>query len=150
MKRNGILAWVLCVCTSGLCAQERASGILLEKLMEKLPGKVIVEDGTVKINGKQVKRMIVDGKDTLSFFNPKSGSDSTVHQGRMGSLLKKLPGVQVQPDGTVRINGKDVKRILVDGKDISVPYNNKERQTNDTSCLPVKTGKGDNEGGKRN
>ena len=53
MKRKGILAWVLCVCTSGLCAQGRVSGNLLEELMEKLPGKVIVEDGTVKINGKR-------------------------------------------------------------------------------------------------
>lgn len=63
MKRKGILAWVLCVCTSGLCAQGRVSGNLLEELMEKLPGKVIVEDGTVKINGKQVERIIVDGKE---------------------------------------------------------------------------------------
>lgn len=90
MKRKGILAWVLCVCTSGLCAQGRVSGNLLEELMEKLPGKVIVEDGTVKINGKQVERIIVDGKDTLSFFNQRICNDSTKHQGKMENLLKKI------------------------------------------------------------
>ena len=54
--------------------------------MEKLPGKVIVEDGTVKINGKQVERIIVDGKDTLSFFIQMICNDSTKHQGKMENL----------------------------------------------------------------
>ena len=31
-------------------------------------------------------------------------------------LLKKLPGVEVAADGTIKANGQEVKRILVDGK----------------------------------
>lgn len=31
-------------------------------------------------------------------------------------LLKKLPGVQVEKDGTVKAQGEEVKRVLVDGK----------------------------------
>lgn len=31
-------------------------------------------------------------------------------------LLKKLPGVQVEKDGTVKAQGENVKRVLVDGK----------------------------------
>jgi hypothetical protein len=31
-------------------------------------------------------------------------------------LLKKLPGVEVESDGTIKANGQEVKRILVDGK----------------------------------
>jgi hypothetical protein len=31
-------------------------------------------------------------------------------------LLKKLPGVEVSADGTIKTNGQEVKRILVDGK----------------------------------
>ena len=32
-------------------------------------------------------------------------------------LVKKIPGAQVDDDGTVTINGKEVKKILVDGKE---------------------------------
>lgn len=32
-------------------------------------------------------------------------------------LVKKLPGAQVSDDGTIKINGKEVKKILVDGKE---------------------------------
>ncbi|RYY57341.1 MAG: hypothetical protein EOO09_03060 [Chitinophagaceae bacterium] len=32
-------------------------------------------------------------------------------------LLKKMPGIQVERDGTIKANGETVKRILVDGKE---------------------------------
>lgn len=32
-------------------------------------------------------------------------------------LIKKLPGAEVSDDGTITINGKEVKKILVDGKE---------------------------------
>ncbi len=33
-------------------------------------------------------------------------------------LLRRLPGVQVNPDGTILVNGKNVERLLIDGEDI--------------------------------
>ena len=32
-------------------------------------------------------------------------------------LVKRLPGAQISDDGTIKINGKEVKKILVDGKE---------------------------------
>ncbi|MDR1747310.1 MAG: outer membrane beta-barrel protein [Tannerella sp.] len=32
-------------------------------------------------------------------------------------LLKKMPGVEVSNDGTVTVNGKEIKKVLVDGKE---------------------------------
>ena len=52
-------------------------------------------------------------KDTLE-FNVKSfktQKDATVED-----LLKKLPGVEIDSEGNIKINGKDVNKILVNGK----------------------------------
>ncbi len=35
----------------------------------------------------------------------------------LADLLKKLPGVEVDADGTIKAQGEEVKRILVDGKE---------------------------------
>lgn len=32
-------------------------------------------------------------------------------------LVKKLPGAEVADDGTIKVNGKDIKKIMVDGKE---------------------------------
>lgn len=36
------------------------------------------------------------------------------------ALVKRLPGAEVSSDGTIKINGKEVKKILVDGKEFMV------------------------------
>ena len=35
----------------------------------------------------------------------------------MEDLLKKLPGIQVDKNGTIKANGEEVKKVLVDGKE---------------------------------
>lgn len=35
------------------------------------------------------------------------------------ALVKQLPGAKVDKDGTIKINGKEVSKILVDGKEFS-------------------------------
>lgn len=38
-------------------------GSALEELVKKLPGAEVSEDGTIKINGKEVKKIMIDGKE---------------------------------------------------------------------------------------
>lgn len=45
-------------------------GSVLEDLVKRLPGATVDEDGTIKINGKEVKKILVDGKEF--FINDKS------------------------------------------------------------------------------
>lgn len=51
-------------------AYRLAEGSALEDLVKKLPGASVDEDGTIKINGKEVKKILVDGKEF--FINDKS------------------------------------------------------------------------------
>jgi hypothetical protein len=52
-------------------------------------------------------------KDTVEF---NASSFKTKPNAVMEDLLKKLPGVQVDKDGTVKAQGEQVQRVLVDGK----------------------------------
>ena len=52
-------------------------------------------------------------KDTLEFnvASFKTKKDATIED-----LLKELPGVEVTPDGKIKVNGKEVSNIMVNGK----------------------------------
>ena len=60
-----------------------------------------------------VQSPIVMKKDTVEF---NASSFKTKPNAVAEDLLKKLPGVEVASDGTVKAQGEQVKRILVDGK----------------------------------
>ena len=52
-------------------------------------------------------------KDTIEF---NASSFKTLPNAVVEDLLKKLPGVDVDKEGNIRVNGKPVNKILVDGK----------------------------------
>jgi hypothetical protein len=53
-------------------------------------------------------------RDTIEF---NAGSFKTKANSNVEDLLKKLPGVEVETDGTVRAQGEQVQRVLVDGRE---------------------------------
>lgn len=57
---------------------------------------------------------VVVKKDTIEF---NAASFKTLPSALVEDLLKKLPGVQLDADGNITVNGKKVNRIMVDGKD---------------------------------
>lgn len=61
-----------------------------------------------------VKAAVVSKGDTLEF---NAGSFRTAPNAAVEDLLKKLPGVEVGSDGSITVQGKTVKKILVDGKE---------------------------------
>lgn len=72
---------------------------------------------------------VVIRNDTVEF---NAGSFPTRAYAVLEELLKKLPGVQVSPEGTIKVNGVTVERLLVDG----VPFFGGNPQTA-TKNLPA-------------
>jgi hypothetical protein len=80
-------------------------------------GNLILEENSELLGEILVvseKSPITIKKDTLQFnaSSFKTGSDANVE-----TLLKKLPGVVVDKDGSIKVNGKPVNKILVNGKE---------------------------------
>ena len=61
-----------------------------------------------------VKTEITVKEDTIEY---NAGSYKTQPNAVMEDLLKKLPGVEIDSDGKITAGGKEVKKILVDGKE---------------------------------
>jgi hypothetical protein len=47
-------------------AYKTPEGSVVEELVKKLPGAEVSDDGTIKINGKEVKKIMVDGKEFMT------------------------------------------------------------------------------------
>lgn len=80
-------------------------------------GKISLETDAILlaetvIEGK-VPEVIVKG-DTVEYD---ADSYKTTQNAAVEDLLKKLPGAEVDKDGNITVNGKEIKKILVDGKE---------------------------------
>lgn len=81
-------------------AYRTSEGAVLEELVKKLPGAEIDDDGNVKINGKEVKKLLVDGKE---FFG---GDVKTGLQNLPVNMVEKINAYDKQSDNA-RITGID-------------------------------------------
>lgn len=74
------------------------------------PSSVMLETAVVKGQAAQVEVK----EDTLIF----NAAAFKVPEGSvLEELIRKMPGAEVEDDGTIKINGKTVKKILVEGKE---------------------------------
>lgn len=81
-------------------AYRMPEGANLEELVRKLPGAEIGDDGTIKINGKTVTKIMVEGKD---FFE---GNNDMAMKNLPSKLIKKIKAYDKKSDYT-RITGID-------------------------------------------
>jgi hypothetical protein len=68
--------------------------------------------GEVVIRGE--KAPVTVKRDTIEF---NAGSFKTKANANVEDLLKKMPGMEVDTDGTVRAQGQEVQRVMVDGRE---------------------------------
>jgi hypothetical protein len=78
--------------------------IKMEPLTKELEGVVIMGE----------KNPVTVKKDTIEF---NAGSFKTKTNATVEDLLKVMPGMEVETDGTVRAQGEQVQRVTVDGRE---------------------------------
>ena len=142
------------------------SGMTEEKvddLIKSLPGVQFDEKGNISVNGKAVRKILVNGKEYISddpdhiyaseIVDEVEGETPEGHSRNIivdvdknnqvtitsedkedskwnatayripegediNELIKNLPGVEVDKDGNITVNGKSVNRILVNGEEL--------------------------------
>lgn len=97
-------------------------GPLMKKVTPS-PDQSVVDLGILQMQPaiKQLGEITVEAerapvtikKDTIEF---NAGSFKTKENALVEDLLKKLPGVEVDNDGTIRAQGEQVQRVTIDGK----------------------------------
>lgn len=94
------------------------------KLIEPKELEAIIELGDLRMlqQSKQLSEIVIKAdrapvtikKDTIEFNAP---SFKTTENANVEDLLKKLPGVEVESDGTIIAQGEQVEQVTVDGKE---------------------------------
>ena len=81
-------------------AYRTSEGAALEELVKKIPGAEVDDEGNVKLNGKEIKKLLVDGKE---FFG---GDVKTGLQNLPADMVDKINAYDRQSDNA-RITGID-------------------------------------------
>ncbi|HWA36119.1 MAG TPA: outer membrane beta-barrel protein [Cyclobacteriaceae bacterium] len=84
----------------------------------------VIDIGRLKLSpvSAELEALVVQGekapvtvkRDTIEF---NAGSFKTKANANVEDLLKKMPGMDVQSDGTIRAQGEQVQRVTVDGRE---------------------------------
>ena len=77
---------------------------------------ISLEDSAVELDGVEIVReMPVSIKGDTIVYNADSFKSGT--ERKLEDVLKKLPGVEVNADGEIEVEGKKVTKLMVEGKD---------------------------------
>ncbi len=81
-------------------AYRTPEGSVVEELVKKIPGAEVSDDGTIKINGKTVKKVLVDGKEFMT------GDTKTAMKNLPTSIVEKVKAYDEKSD-LARVSGID-------------------------------------------
>ncbi|WP_310379732.1 TonB-dependent receptor [Flavobacterium sp.] len=83
---------------------------------ENITRTITLEEGGIELQGVEIVReMPVSIKGDTIVYNADSFKTGT--ERKLEDILKKLPGVEVNADGEVEVEGKKVSKLMVEGKD---------------------------------
>lgn len=83
---------------------------------QNITQNITMESGGIELDGVEIVReMPVSIKGDTIVYNADSFKTGT--ERKLEDVLKKLPGVEVDADGQVKVEGKAVNKLMVEGKD---------------------------------
>ncbi len=88
----------------------------LETQSENINLPIQLEESSVMIEGVEIVHVMpVSIKGDTIVYNADSFTSGT--ERKLEDVLKKLPGVEVDEDGNIKVEGKEVSKLMVEGKD---------------------------------
>lgn len=93
----------------------QAKEIVLQTGSENITQNIVMQEGVALDEVEIVHEMPVSIKGDTIIYNSDSFTNGT--ERKLGDILKKLPGVEVNKDGQIEVEGKAVSKLMVDGKD---------------------------------
>jgi hypothetical protein len=90
--------------------------ITVDTKSENITQNISMEPGGIQLDGVEIVReMPVSIKGDTIVYNADSFKTGT--ERKLEDVLKKLPGVEVNADGEIEVEGKKVTKLMVEGKD---------------------------------
>lgn len=90
--------------------------IIVTTQAENISQNISLEPGGIQLDGVEIVReMPVSIKGDTIVYNADSFKTGT--ERKLEDILKKLPGVEVNADGEIEVEGKRVTKLMVEGKD---------------------------------
>lgn len=90
--------------------------ISIKTTSQNISQTIEMEAGGIELDGVEIVReMPVSIKGDTIVYNADSFTSGT--ERKLEDVLKKLPGVEVNADGEVEVEGKKVSKLMVEGKD---------------------------------
>lgn len=87
----------------------------LKTTTENIVKNIVLKEGTMLKEIEIVKEMPVSISGDTIIYNSDSFRNGT--ERKLEDVLKKLPGVEVNKDGEIQVEGKKVQKVMVEGKD---------------------------------
>jgi len=90
--------------------------ITISTKSENMTQNIVMNDAGIELEGVEIVReMPVSIKGDTIVYNADSFKSGT--ERKLEDVLKKLPGVEVNADGEIEVEGKKVTKLMVEGKD---------------------------------
>jgi hypothetical protein len=94
----------------------KSKEINLSTKTENIAQNIVMDDAGIELEGVEIVReMPVSISGDTIVYNADSFKSGT--ERKLEDVLKKLPGVEVNADGEIEVEGKKVSKLMVEGKD---------------------------------